>query len=71
MTDMIDNIIIKKMDGPVAVLTLNRPNEMNALSRDLMAAIRHEIVACDRDEEVRVVVLTGAGERAFCAGVGL
>ena len=51
----------------VAVLTLNRPESLNAFSsamgRSLTAALR----ACDADDEVRVVVITGAG-RAFCAG---
>ncbi|KAB2877605.1 MAG: enoyl-CoA hydratase/isomerase family protein [Pseudorhodoplanes sp.] len=68
---MTDNVILKEIDGYVAVLTLNRPNEMNALNCELMVAIRHEIEACDREQEIRAVVLTGAGERAFCAGVDL
>jgi methylglutaconyl-CoA hydratase len=68
---MSDGIIRKEIDGHVAVLTLNRPNEMNALSRDLMLAVRQEIEACDRDEGIHAVILTGAGERAFCAGVDL
>ena len=56
-----------ELDGPVAVLTLDRPERLNAFSgamgRSLTAALR----ACDGDDAVRVVVLTGAG-RAFCAG---
>ena len=55
------------VDDRVAVLTLNRPESLNAFSgamgRSLTAALR----ACDADDEVRVVVITGAG-RAFCAG---
>lgn len=54
-------------DGPVAILTLDRPDQLNAFSgamgRSLTAALR----AADGDDDVRVVVLTGAG-RAFCAG---
>ncbi len=64
-------ILLKQVDGHVALLTLNRPKEMNALSHDLMLALRDEIAACDADESIRAVVLTGTGERAFCAGVDL
>ena len=62
-------VLLEKRDG-YAIVTLNRPEAMNALSRDL----RREFVAvfddCCRDEAVRVIILTGAGE-AFCAGFDL
>ena len=53
-----------------AVLTLNRPQAMNALSRGLMAALAAQIDALAANPTVRVLVLTGAG-RAFCAGLDL
>lgn len=53
-----------------AVLTLNRPQAMNALSRGLMAALADAVDALQADPAVRVLVLTGAG-RAFCAGLDL
>ena len=53
-----------------AVLTLNRPEAMNALSRGLMAALADAVDALEADPGVRVLVLTGAG-RAFCAGLDL
>lgn len=53
--------------GPVRILTLNRPEVLNALNAELMAAVTEEVIAADRDDSVRVVVLTGAGT-AFCAG---
>lgn len=60
--------LIYQIEGPRAVLTLNRPARRNALSpgliRDLLAALR----AADADPEARVIVLTGSGEKAFCAG---
>jgi enoyl-CoA hydratase len=56
-------------DG-VAVVTLNRPQAMNALSRELLDALAKTLQACDDDQNVRVIVLTGAG-RAFCAGLDL
>lgn len=57
--------------GGVAVVTLNRPAAMNALSRDLRAALAETMLALDRDDSVRAVVLTGAGTRAFTAGLDL
>jgi methylglutaconyl-CoA hydratase len=56
--------------GPVVVITLNRPERRNALSRALMAQLRDAIDAVRVDVVIRVVVLTGAGP-AFCAGMDL
>lgn len=57
--------------GHVRLLTLNRPDRRNALSRALIAALSEALIDADETDEVRVVVLTGAGERAFCAGADL
>ncbi len=54
----------------VRLLTLNRPQRRNALSRALMQALRSAVIAADVDPEVVVVAITGAGT-AFCAGVDL
>ena len=58
-------------DGAVAVVTLNRPEAMNALSTALRSELFRVMSALDADDDVRAVVLTGAGERAFCAGADL
>ncbi|WP_293678818.1 enoyl-CoA hydratase [uncultured Phenylobacterium sp.] len=63
-------LVEKPLDG-VAVVTLNRPEAMNALSRDLRAALSQAFVELEADATVRVIVLTGAGERAFTAGLDL
>lgn len=57
--------------GATAVLTLNRPQAMNALSHSLMRSIARTVSALGRDDDVRVIILTGAGERAFSAGLDL
>lgn len=57
-------------DG-VAVVTLNRPEAMNALSSALRAELAEAMLAVARDDAVRAVVLTGAGTRAFTAGLDL
>jgi enoyl-CoA hydratase len=63
-------LIVEKL-GPVAVVTLNRPEAMNALSKTLRAELRAELLRLEADDAIRVLVLTGAGERAFTAGLDL
>ena len=58
-------------DGPVRVLTLNRPEAMNALSGELAKRLLEEVRAAENDIDTRVVVVTGAGDKAFCAGADL
>lgn len=65
------DVLIKKVEGHIAFLTLNRPEQANALSKDLFLSIKHEMEALDYDDNVRVTVITGAGEKAFCAGIDL
>jgi len=62
-------LLVDKRDG-IATLTLNRPGAMNALSAELRAALIAAFDDVQRDPDVHVVILTGAG-RAFCAGLDL
>ena len=64
---MSDPILLRRDDGRVAWLTLNRPETRNALSAALMTALETALAEVERDPAVRVVVLAGAGP-AFCAG---
>lgn len=64
-----DSLLLTR-EGPVAVLTLNRPQAMNAIDLQLRGALHDTLDALRHDAEVRAVVLTGAG-RAFCAGMDL
>jgi enoyl-CoA hydratase len=57
--------------GGVAIVTLNRPEAMNALNRALRAALAAAMAEIDGDDAIKAVVLTGAGERAFTAGLDL
>ena len=59
------------IDAGVAVVTLNRPQVMNALNVQLRTELIELVQALDADPEVSVVVFTGAGEKAFCAGADL
>lgn len=56
--------------GQVAVLTLNRPDRLNAISQDLRREVEQAVAALRADDEVRALVLTGAG-KGFCAGADL
>jgi len=67
---MAEPLVTIERDGATALLTLNRPDAMNALSRGLRAELVRTFDALRADEEVGVVILTGAG-RAFCAGLDL
>ena len=67
---MDDLVLLDVADG-VATVTLNRPGAMNALSTALRARLYAVMKQVDADDDVRAVVLTGAGERAFTAGLDL
>lgn len=62
-------VLLEKHDS-FAIVTLNRPNAMNALSRELRTDFVAAFTACTEDPEIRVLILTGAG-KAFCAGFDL
>ena len=57
--------------GPVLTLTINRPERRNAMTWDVIAGLRRELALAKVDPDVRVVVLAGAGDQAFCAGADL
>ena len=62
-------VLVDKRQG-YAIITLNRPESMNALSRELRREFVAIVADCGADPDIRVLILTGAG-RAFCAGFDL
>lgn len=64
-------LVLVARDEGVAIVTLNRPEAMNALSGALRAELARAMRALAIDDSVRVIILTGAGERAFTAGLDL
>jgi len=68
---MSDVLLTEKLDGHIAKLTVNRPDKMNALNGEVRCAIFGALDALAADDDVRVVVLTGAGEKAFIAGADI
>ena len=62
--------ILYEVEEPVAVLTMNRPANLNAFTNLMLAEVRHALAEAERDERVIGIVLTGAG-RGFCAGMDM
>jgi enoyl-CoA hydratase/carnithine racemase len=67
---MPDSVVLVSKDSGIATVTLNRPDKLNALNRELRSAFCATMQGLRDDREVRVVIITGAG-RAFCAGLDL
>jgi enoyl-CoA hydratase len=67
---MSDEVLLQQRDGAIVTLTLNRPESMNALSKELRTALVRGFDELARDDSVAAVIVTGAG-RAFCAGLDL
>ena len=65
------DIVVVQRRGPVALLTLNRPEKLNALDYPLIDRLMALLDQIEVDAGARVVVLTGAGERAFSAGADI
>ena len=67
---MADSLVLVERDGAIAVVLLNRPDQLNALSDELMEELVSALNKLDRDEGVRAIVL-GGSERAFAAGADI
>jgi len=61
-------IVVEKSSNGIATITLNRPQALNALTRDMLVNLAFTFTHLDEDPDVKVIILTGAG-RAFSAGV--
>lgn len=68
MNESSTSAVLKEREGAIAWITLNRPAALNAIDREMRSRLPEAIREADSDPEVRVIVLSGAGERAFCAG---
>jgi enoyl-CoA hydratase len=66
-----DDILLTEVRDGVATVTLNRPRQMNALSAELRRRFAETLAALGQDDAVAAVIITGAGEKAFTAGVDL
>jgi enoyl-CoA hydratase/carnithine racemase len=65
-----DNLLLER-DGAVAIVTINRPKVLNALNSQTLDELRRLVLELKADASVRVMILTGAGEKAFVAGADI
>ncbi len=65
-----DNLLLER-DGAIAIVTINRPKVLNALNSQTLDELRRAVLDLKQDDGVRVVILTGAGEKAFVAGADI
>jgi 2-(1,2-epoxy-1,2-dihydrophenyl)acetyl-CoA isomerase len=70
MPDQPAGVLMREQDGSVSILTLNRPDALNALNADLRHELLGAVIAARKDDATRAVIITGAG-RGFCAGADL
>ena len=68
---MSEKVVLVDQRGPVTWIVINRPERRNALNRDVVTSIGAGIAAAEADPDCRAIVLTGAGDAAFCAGADL
>jgi enoyl-CoA hydratase len=67
---MYENILFEA-EGPIAILTINRPDKRNAVNNATVEEINQVLARVEKDTELRVLVLTGAGDKAFVAGADI
>ena len=64
-------VLLGRPENGIAVMTLNRPDKLNALSEEMLDQIGAQLDAVENDPSIRVLILTGAGEKAFAAGADI
>lgn len=63
--------LVFEVEDAIAIITFNRPKALNAMNRETMTELYDAIIRCKNDDNVKAIVLTGAGERAFVAGADI
>ena len=66
-----EEVVLKRIDGHVATLTINRPDKLNALNIETRGRMVQELDELAKNDDVRVLVITGAGDKAFIAGADI
>lgn len=69
-TPVTDRVLLI-LDPPIVTLTLNRPDKLNAIDPEMLAALDRALASLERNDEIRVVLVTGAGDNAFCVGADI
>jgi len=63
--------ILTETKNRICTITVNRPKKLNALNRETIAELSEAVEQADRDRDIRVIILTGSGEKAFVAGADI
>ena len=66
-----ESLILTEVRNQIAYITINRPQRLNALNKDTIAALHDALKTANDDTAVRVIILTGSGEKAFVAGADI
>ncbi len=66
-----DTLLLETDDKGIAVLTINRPDKLNALNNTVLDELEQAVKNIEKDDEIRAVIVTGAGEKAFVAGADI
>jgi enoyl-CoA hydratase len=66
-----NNVVLIEKKGAIAIITINRPDKLNALSPDVRVGLAMALEQIRLDDDVRVAIITGAGEKAFIAGADI
>jgi enoyl-CoA hydratase/carnithine racemase len=64
-------VLLSAINGSSLVLEMNRPESMNAMSSELAKSLLSAVLAAEENKKIRAIIITGAGDRAFCAGTDL
>jgi len=67
---LFENILVSQTDS-IAVVTINRPTKLNALNKATLGELHEAFKALETEKTVRVIILTGSGEKAFVAGADI
>ncbi|MFO8057620.1 MAG: enoyl-CoA hydratase-related protein [bacterium] len=68
---MSEDLVLLEVEEYIGTVTINRPKQMNALNTDLLYRLREVLLECGRREDVKVIIITGAGEKSFVAGADI
>src|SRR5215210_852099 len=70
-TDIEYKTLLVAIAGPVATITINRPDKLNALNAEVLEDLRHLVTDLREQPDIRAIIITGAGEKAFVAGADI
>jgi len=66
-----DNILVKDLSAEIRYITINRPKQLNALNKQTIEELHDALLGAEEDDKIRVVIITGSGNKAFVAGADI